>query len=87
MRGHELLGGILFALLLNMKHLFVYAAPIYFVYILRRYCRAGNDVRVAVARVLAMSLAVLAVFGASFGPFIAMGQIDQVGVEGVLRCG
>ncbi|KAI8801704.1 glycosyl transferase [Cladochytrium replicatum] len=36
--GDELLGGILFAVLLNLKHIYLYQAPAYFVYILKKYC-------------------------------------------------
>lgn len=36
-RGSHLLSGLLFAVLLNMKHLFLYAAPAYFVHLLRAY--------------------------------------------------
>lgn len=39
----HLLSAALFAALLNLKHIFLYAAPAYFVFLLRRYCRwAGN---------------------------------------------
>jgi alpha-1,3-glucosyltransferase len=39
--GRDLLGGLLFAAMLNMKHLFACLAPLYFVYLLRHYCRCG----------------------------------------------
>lgn len=34
-----MLGGLVFAVLLNMKHLFACLSPLYFVYLLRHYCR------------------------------------------------
>ena len=36
--GRDLMAGILFAALVNMKHLFASLGPVYFVYLLRRYC-------------------------------------------------
>ena len=37
--GRDLMAGILFAALVNMKHLFASLGPVYFVYLLRHYCR------------------------------------------------
>jgi predicted MFS family arabinose efflux permease len=34
------LGALCFAVLVNMKHLFVYLGPAFFVFILRRFCFA-----------------------------------------------
>ena len=39
----DLAAGALFALLLNLKHLFAYLAPIYFVYLLRHYCMGAGE--------------------------------------------
>ena len=36
--GRDLLGAVTFTALLLLKHIFVYAAPFYFVYLLRHYC-------------------------------------------------
>ena len=37
----HILGSILFAVLVNMKHLYASLAPIYLVYLLRYYCRSA----------------------------------------------
>ena len=37
-RGWDLTGATLYAGLLMFKHIFLYVAPLYFVYLLRRYC-------------------------------------------------
>jgi ALG6, ALG8 glycosyltransferase family len=71
--GRDLAGGVVFAALLNMKHLFACAAPVYFVYLLRHYCTGTR----AAAKFLLLGGAVAAVFGVSFGPFVAMGQLRQ----------
>lgn len=78
-RQRDLLGGALFAALLNMKHLFAYAGPVYFVYLLRHYC-AGRG---GVGRFVLMGLTVAGVCAVSLGPFLAMGQGQQVGGWGV----
>eukprot|EP00878_Enallax_costatus_P040630 GHUV01046957.1.p1 GENE.GHUV01046957.1~~GHUV01046957.1.p1 ORF type:complete len:308 (+),score=62.78 GHUV01046957.1:100-1023(+) len=85
-----ILSGILFAVLLNMKHLFAYLAPVFFVFLLRHYVLHGssrNSVSskgssgswaAAFTRLMILGGAVLAVCGASFGPFTLMGQLKQV---------
>ncbi|KXS12280.1 glycosyltransferase family 57 protein [Gonapodya prolifera JEL478] len=42
MEGNDLLGGAIFAGLLNFKHIFLYLAPAYFIYLLRHFC-FGSD--------------------------------------------
>lgn len=68
--GNVLAAGVLFAVLLNMKHLFLVLAPVYFVFILRGWVWG----RGWVLRLLAMAAAVIAVFGASLAPIIVKGQ-------------
>ncbi|KAL5713417.1 dolichyl-P-Glc:Glc1Man9GlcNAc2-PP-dolichol alpha-1,3-glucosyltransferase [Ranunculus cassubicifolius] len=74
--GKDLMGGFFFAILLCLKHLFAVAAPVYFVYLLRHYCRGG--VIKGFGRFLMMGLAVGMVFVVAFGPFLYHGQIQQV---------
>ncbi|XP_004229713.1 dolichyl pyrophosphate Glc1Man9GlcNAc2 alpha-1,3-glucosyltransferase isoform X1 [Solanum lycopersicum] len=74
--GKDLLGGFVFAVLLCFKHLFAVAAPVYFVYLLRHYCRGGL-IR-GFGKLVIIGSAVVAVFAAAYGPFLYHGQIQQV---------
>ncbi|KAK4267914.1 hypothetical protein QN277_024634 [Acacia crassicarpa] len=74
--GRDVLGGLVFAALLCFKHLFLVAAPVYFVYLLRHYCRGG--MLKGISRLLFLGAVVIAVIAAAFGPFIYLGQIHQV---------
>lgn len=74
-----LLSGFLFAGLLCLKHIYLYLAPAYFVYLLRVYClnqKSIFTVRFDNAIKLASGLAVI--FGAAFGPFWYWGQLDKL---------
>ncbi|KAF7814805.1 putative dolichyl pyrophosphate Glc1Man9GlcNAc2 alpha-1,3-glucosyltransferase [Senna tora] len=74
--GRDVLGGLVFAVLLCFKHLFAVAAPVYFIYLLKHYCWGG--MLKGFSRLLIMGAVVTAVFAAAFGPFIYLGQIDQI---------
>ncbi|KNA24082.1 hypothetical protein SOVF_018370 isoform A [Spinacia oleracea] len=74
--GRDLMGGFFFAVLLCFKHLFAVAAPVYFVYLLRHYCRGG--LFKGFGRLLLMGLAVVVVFVAAFWPFVYHNQMLQV---------
>lgn len=71
--GRDLAGGFAFAVLICSKHLFMVAAPVYFIYLLRHYCRGGFGR--AIVRFLMMGVAVGAVFAAAYGPFVYYGQV------------
>jgi len=75
--GNKLASGILFAVLLNFKHIYMYLAPAYFVYLLRSFCISPSG-RVQIKNLLSLANAVIAVFVVSLGPFIVMGQISQL---------
>lgn len=74
--GKDLMGGFVFAVLLCFKHLFAVAAPVYFVYLLRHYCRGGL-VR-GFGRLVAMGTVVVGVFVAAYGPFVYYGQVNKI---------
>lgn len=92
-KGHDLLGGILFAVLLMWKHIFLYVAPLYFVYLLRHYCfeleveefhgyeqfnTHKHTRRFNLWRLVKLGSSVGLVFVVALGPFVAQGQGIQL---------
>ncbi|KAF9195737.1 glycosyl transferase [Haplosporangium sp. Z 11] len=86
-QGKLLRSGILFAVLLNFKHIYLYIAPSYFAFLLRAYCfeNSGNSIRarswISAFRplhFLALGISVITVFAASLGPFVMMNQLPQL---------
>ncbi|PIK39970.1 putative dolichyl pyrophosphate Glc1Man9GlcNAc2 alpha-1,3-glucosyltransferase [Apostichopus japonicus] len=84
-QGENLTGAFWFAVLLNFKHIYLYVAPAFIVYLLRSYCftesNKDNSVRwrsLSIVRLAALGFIVLTITGISFGPFIAMNQLPQV---------
>lgn len=74
-----LLSGVLFAVLLCMKHIYLYLAPAYFVFLLRAFCLGRRSVfQVRFGNFVKLGASVLGVFLAAFGPFVYMGQMDQL---------
>ncbi|KAJ1812324.1 glycosyl transferase [Coemansia sp. RSA 2598] len=85
LEGRDLLSGIAFAMLLCFKHIFMYIAPAYFLYLLLHYCavyrRHGSrqlDLKASALRLLNLGFSVALVFGIAFGPFAYMGQLSQL---------
>ncbi|KAM3083162.1 glycosyl transferase [Clarireedia jacksonii] len=81
--GTKLASGLLFAALLCLKHIYLYLAPAYFVFLLSGYCLGPKfgpkrpfDINFWNAIKLGVSIAV--VFGAAFGPFVYFGQMPQL---------
>lgn len=74
---HLLLSGIVFAALLCLKHIYLYLAPAYFVYLLRVYCLGSRSIfQVKLLNCIKLGLSLTAVFGVAFGPFHE--QLPQV---------
>ena len=73
------LSGLLFASLLCFKHVYLYLAPAYFIYLLRAHCLSPKSIfRIRFGNCIILGCGVLAVFGVAFGPFWFWGQIDQL---------
>ena len=76
-QGRHLEGGFWFAVLLNFKHIFLYLAPAYFVYLLKYYCFSTRPTpQFRPCNFIKLGGVVLGVFLASFGPFIWMVRIS-----------
>ncbi|KAF7983884.1 hypothetical protein HWV62_18234 [Athelia sp. TMB] len=75
--GKKLASGVLFAVLLNFKHIYMYLAPPYFIYLLRAFCMSPSG-EVLPIRFISLANAVIAVFVLSLGPFVLMGQLPQL---------
>ncbi|KAK3691195.1 glycosyl transferase [Vermiconidia calcicola] len=74
-----LASGVLFAALLCFKHIYLYLAPAYFVYLLRVYClgpRSIFDIRILNCVRLAAGIGIVAAL--AFGPFVYYEQIPQL---------
>nr|XP_053642871.1 probable dolichyl pyrophosphate Glc1Man9GlcNAc2 alpha-1,3-glucosyltransferase [Cherax quadricarinatus] len=73
-----------FSVLLNLKHIYLYVAPVYFIYLLRSYCLSSTVEghvqwhSLSVFRLVKLGATVGAVFALSFGPFIMKVQLSQV---------
>uniref|UniRef100_A0A665TPH3 Alpha-1,3-glucosyltransferase n=1 Tax=Echeneis naucrates TaxID=173247 RepID=A0A665TPH3_ECHNA len=85
LQSQHLQGALLFSILLNLKHIYLYVAPAYGVYLLRSYCftqdHTDGSIRwssFSLVRLLALGGIVASVCALSFGPFIIMGQLPQV---------
>lgn len=84
-KGRPVDSALIFTILMNFKHIFIYVAPAYGIYLLRSYCIAENKPDGSVQwrsfnflRFNVLAFIVCAVFAVSFGPFIVMGQLSQV---------
>ena len=74
-----LLSGALFAVLLCFKHIYLYLAPAYFVYLLRVYCLSRRPVfQPKYANIAKLGGVVVGVFAVAIAPFAYLGQLDQL---------
>ena len=78
-KNELLTSGLIFAALLCFKHIYLYLAPAYFVYLLRAYCLSSKSIfRIRFLNSIKLGLGIGTIFGAAFGPFAAMNQIPQL---------
>ncbi|XP_047234273.1 probable dolichyl pyrophosphate Glc1Man9GlcNAc2 alpha-1,3-glucosyltransferase isoform X1 [Girardinichthys multiradiatus] len=85
LQSQHLQGALLFAILLNLKHIYLYVAPAFGIFLLRSFCFTQDHRDSSIRwssfrplRLLALSSIVISVFAVSFGPFVVMGQLSQV---------
>ena len=73
------IGGALFALLLSLKHIYLYLAPAYFVYLLRACAFDPKNIfRLQFLNILKLGTSLAVILGGAFGPFIYWGQLEQL---------
>ncbi|XP_022625148.1 probable dolichyl pyrophosphate Glc1Man9GlcNAc2 alpha-1,3-glucosyltransferase isoform X3 [Seriola dumerili] len=79
LQSQHLQGALLFSVLLNLKHIYLYVAPAYGIYLLRSYCFTQDNKDGSVRwrsfsplRLLALGSIVTSTCALSFGPFIVM---------------
>ena len=74
-----LMSGILFAGLLCLKHIYLYLAPAYFVYLLRAYCLGPRSIfNIKFANCVKLGLGIASVAILAFGPFLYYEQMPQL---------
>ncbi|XP_045526307.1 probable dolichyl pyrophosphate Glc1Man9GlcNAc2 alpha-1,3-glucosyltransferase isoform X3 [Pieris brassicae] len=83
-KGNVIQTALWFAILLNFKHIYMYIAPVYVVFLLRAYCFTVSSkdgvhtpwYSFSFTNLTKLGTTVIAVFALSFGPFIH--QLPQV---------
>lgn len=74
-----LASGILFAVLLCLKHIYLYLAPAYFVFLLRTYCLTPKSMfRIEITNCVKLATGLGVVFSLAFGPFAYWGQHEAL---------
>lgn len=74
-----LASGFIFAALLCFKHIYLYLAPAYFVFLLRAYCLSPKSIfQIRLVSCIKLGAGIVAIFATALGPFAVMGQIPQL---------
>jgi alpha-1,3-glucosyltransferase len=75
-QGRFLPGALFYATLINFKHIYIYAAPAFFIYLLRKQvCQASRPI----TNLFILAAVTLLPFLLSFGPFLWVGGVEGVG--------
>jgi alpha-1,3-glucosyltransferase len=62
-----------------MKHIYLYLAPAYFVFLLRTYCLSPKSMfRIQFLNCAKLGLGLAIIFGVAFGPFVYLEQMPQL---------
>ena len=70
---------ILFTVLLCLKHIYLYLAPAYFVYLLRTFClKPNSNYRLDFPNCFSLGFSVLSIGAIALGPFAYWDQMDQL---------
>ena len=83
-RHNYILAGILFSGLLMLKHIYLYIAPAYIVFMFRSYCfrSPGGNISwssFSLVKLLMLGVSVLLNVALALGPFILTGDTETVG--------
>ncbi|KAG9252803.1 glycosyltransferase family 57 protein [Emericellopsis atlantica] len=71
--------GLIFAALLCFKHIYLYLAPAYFVFLLRTYCLSAKSIfRPRIFNCIKLGGGIAGILGAAFGPFVFTEQMPQM---------
>lgn len=74
-----LYSGYIFAALLCLKHIYLYLAPAYFVFLLRTYCLSPSSIfTIRFTNCVKLGVGIVAIFGLAFGPFAIWGMMPQL---------
>lgn len=72
------MGAGLYSILLNFKHIYLYVAPIYFIYILKFYVLDETKMKTRINKFFKVAIVTLVPFIIAFGPFVILGGFQQI---------
>jgi alpha-1,3-glucosyltransferase len=76
--GQYLKSALVYAILLNFKHIYLYCAPCFGIIYLKKAVFDYPSFKNGFRNLIILALQTILVFAISFGPFIWIGGMDQV---------